>query len=83
MTEDLLGQVAVTLRQAPAPLSAAELGDALGVSRVTVRRYAEHLVESGRARRGYRRHPGSGAPRSPRACYESDWCGFGVSWRMR
>jgi response regulator of citrate/malate metabolism len=61
MTEDLLGRVAVVLRQAEAPLSAAELGDALGVSRVTARRYAEHLVDGGRARRG-NRYPGVGRP---------------------
>jgi len=42
-------------------VSAAELGDAVGVSRVTARRYAEHLVDSGRARRGSR-DPGVGRP---------------------
>ena len=61
MTEDLLGRAASALRSAGEPLSAAELGDVLGVSRVTARRYAEHLVESGRARRGHR-YPGVGRP---------------------
>lgn len=61
MTEDLLVRVVGALREAPEPLSAAELGDALGVSRVTARRYAEHLVDSGRARRG-NRYPGVGRP---------------------
>ncbi|MFQ6171095.1 response regulator [Oryzobacter sp. R7] len=61
MTEDLLGRAAATVREAGEPLSAAELGDVLGVSRVTARRYAEHLVESGRVRRGHR-YPGIGRP---------------------
>ncbi|HET6968875.1 MAG TPA: response regulator [Ornithinibacter sp.] len=61
MTEDLLGRVAVALREAGQPLSAAELGDRLGVSRVTARRYAEHLVDGGRAKRG-NRYPGVGRP---------------------
>jgi response regulator of citrate/malate metabolism len=61
MTDDLLARVSTALRTAADPLSAAELGDALGVSRVTARRYAEHLVDSGRARRG-NRYPGVGRP---------------------
>ena len=61
LTEDLVGRVAVALREADRPLSAAELGDVVGVSRVTARRYAEHLVDSGRARRG-NRYPGVGRP---------------------
>lgn len=61
MTEDLLARAAAAVREAGEPLSAAELGDALGVSRVTARRYAEHLVDSGRARRG-NRYPGVGRP---------------------
>ncbi|WP_392543609.1 response regulator [Oryzobacter telluris] len=61
MTEDLLARAVAALREAGDPLSAAELGDLLGVSRVTARRYAEHLVDSGRARRG-NRYPGVGRP---------------------
>ncbi len=61
MTEDLLGRASVALRGSAEAMSAAELGDALGVSRVTARRYAEHLVDSGRARRG-NRYPGVGRP---------------------
>lgn len=68
MTEDLLGRAASALRDAGRPLSAAELGDALGVSRVTARRYAEHLVDGGRARRG-NRYPGVGRPEVTYA-----WC---------
>ena len=49
------------LRDAAKPRSAAELAEALGVSRVTARRYAEHLVETGRARRG-NRYAGTGRP---------------------
>ncbi|NHA68145.1 response regulator [Phycicoccus flavus] len=61
MTEDLLGRVVVVLREAGTGRSAAELGEALGVSRVTARRYAEHLVDSGRAARG-NRYAGTGRP---------------------
>lgn len=61
MTQDLLGRVAVALREAGEPVSAAELGARLGVSRVTARRYAEHLVDGGRAKRG-NRYPGVGRP---------------------
>lgn len=59
ITDDLLGAVANTLRESGSPLTAAELGDATGVSRVTARRYAEHLVDSARAVRGHR-YPGVG-----------------------
>lgn len=61
MTEDLLGRATTALRDAAEPRSAAELAEALGVSRVTARRYAEHLVETGRARRG-NRYAGTGRP---------------------
>ena len=37
------------LRAEPADVSAAELAAGLGISRVSARRYLEHLVESGRA----------------------------------
>jgi response regulator of citrate/malate metabolism len=64
MTEELLGRAAVALREAGSTAdgtSAAELAAVLGVSRVTARRYAEHLVDSGRARRG-NRYSGAGRP---------------------
>ncbi|MFE3070108.1 response regulator [Streptomyces sp. NPDC059247] len=37
------------LRAAPAGLTAAEAGTAVGISRITARRYLEHLVTGGRA----------------------------------
>ncbi|PKW27828.1 response regulator [Phycicoccus duodecadis] len=63
MTEELLGRAAVAVREAVSAdgISAAELAAVLGVSRVTARRYAEHLVDSGRARRG-NRYSGAGRP---------------------
>jgi response regulator of citrate/malate metabolism len=63
MTEELLGRAAVAAREAASAdgISAAELAAVLGVSRVTARRYAEHLVDSGRARRG-NRYSGAGRP---------------------
>jgi response regulator of citrate/malate metabolism len=64
MTEELVGRAAVALREAGSAdggTSAAELAAVLGVSRVTARRYAEHLVDSGRARRG-NRYSGAGRP---------------------
>ncbi|GGL38784.1 response regulator [Phycicoccus endophyticus] len=61
MTPELLGRTAAALRAADGPRSAAELGEQLGVSRVTARRYLEHLVGTGRASRG-NRYAGSGRP---------------------
>lgn len=61
MTEELLGRAVAALREAGEARSAAELGDSLGVSRVTARRYAEHLVGSGQAVRG-NRYAGTGRP---------------------
>ncbi|MBD3783608.1 MAG: response regulator [Micrococcales bacterium] len=61
MTEELLGRASTALRAADGPRSAAELGEELGVSRVTARRYCEHLVDAGRARRG-NRYAGTGRP---------------------
>lgn len=61
MTEELLARVSETVREAADPVSAAEVGAVLGVSRVTARRYAEHLVEAGRAARG-NRYSGGGRP---------------------
>ncbi|MFK3730861.1 response regulator [Streptomyces sp. NPDC088090] len=44
-----LEAVTRTLREAPAGLTAAEAGAAVGISRITARRYLEHLVTEGRA----------------------------------
>jgi response regulator of citrate/malate metabolism len=53
LTEDTLATVVDTLRGAEA-LSAAEVAAAVGVSRVTARRYLEHLADSGSAARSPR-----------------------------
>ncbi|WP_426366207.1 response regulator [Streptomyces sp. E-08] len=44
-----LEAVTRTLRATPAGLTAAEAGTAVGISRITARRYLEHLVTEGRA----------------------------------
>ncbi|MFI8400991.1 MULTISPECIES: response regulator [unclassified Streptomyces] len=44
-----LEAVTRTLRAAPEGLTAAEAGAAVGISRITARRYLEHLVTEGRA----------------------------------
>ncbi|MFF7811581.1 response regulator [Streptomyces sp. NPDC007945] len=44
-----LEAVTRSLREAPAGLTAAEAGAAVGISRITARRYLEHLVSEGRA----------------------------------
>ncbi|MFF2773521.1 response regulator [Streptomyces sp. NPDC058052] len=44
-----LEAVTRTLREVPAGLTAAEAGTAVGISRITARRYLEHLVTEGRA----------------------------------
>ena len=49
------------LRDDPTPRSAAEVGQAVGTSRVTARRYLEHLVETGRVERATRKG-GRGRP---------------------
>ncbi|MEU9097271.1 response regulator [Streptomyces sp. NPDC048361] len=46
-----LQAVTRTLREAPDGVTAAEAGLAVGISRITARRYLEHLVTSGRAGR--------------------------------
>jgi response regulator of citrate/malate metabolism len=46
MGEELLTRVSRTIREADGGRSASELGEILGVSRVTARRYAEHLCET-------------------------------------
>ena len=61
MGEDLLAKVTRALRDSGTGLSASELGEALGVSRVTARRYAEHLSDSRLAVRS-QRYAGAGRP---------------------
>ncbi|MGW4639481.1 hypothetical protein ACWEN6_13180 [Sphaerisporangium sp. NPDC004334] len=51
MAEATLEAVAGELRRTPGGMSAQAMGTAIGVSRVTARRYLEHLVGNGVARR--------------------------------
>ena len=60
MSEDLLARVSRSLRDGGG-LSATELGDVVGVSRVTARRYAEYLCE-GRLALRTQRYAGAGRP---------------------
>ncbi|KYH44680.1 response regulator [Branchiibius sp. NY16-3462-2] len=61
MSAELLGRVIRTLSAGDQSWSAGELADQLGVSRVTARRYAEHLVSIRQAARG-QRYSGPGRP---------------------
>ena len=47
MSQETLQQVTDALRGAPSPLSASELAASVGASRVTARRYLEHLADAG------------------------------------
>jgi response regulator of citrate/malate metabolism len=60
MSEELLARVVHALRGAPG-LSASELAETVGVSRVTARRYAEHLCDGRLAVRS-QRYAGAGRP---------------------
>lgn len=46
-----LERVTLTLREADAGLTASGVAEAVGISRITARRYLEHLVDAGRAAR--------------------------------
>ena len=61
MGETLLAKVTRALRESGSGLSATELGEAVGVSRVTARRYAEYLSDSRLAVRS-QRYAGAGRP---------------------
>ncbi|CAN7487305.1 response regulator [Knoellia sp. LjRoot47] len=61
MSEELMVRVVAALREAPQAMSASELAAELGVSRVTARRFLEHLHESGVATRRSR-YAGAGRP---------------------
>ena len=51
MTEATLSAVAGELRKTPGGVSSQGVGSAIGISRVTARRYLEHLVATGSVRR--------------------------------
>jgi response regulator of citrate/malate metabolism len=61
MSLDSLRAVVEALRASPEGLSATEAGAAIGVSRVTARRYLEHLADEGRVTR-QPRYGGAGRP---------------------
>ncbi|MFC4786233.1 response regulator [Nocardioides sp. MAHUQ-72] len=61
MSAETLRDVTAALRDADAPMSASEVAAAVGASRVTARRYLEHLAETGQAERRPR-YGGSGRP---------------------
>ncbi|MPR00562.1 response regulator [Modestobacter sp. I12A-02628] len=61
MGRETLDAVVAALRAADRPLSAAETGAVIGASRITARRYLEHLAESGLATRSPR-YGGAGRP---------------------
>jgi len=60
ISQESLQAVATQLRRVGA-MSAAQVAEILGTSRVTARRYLEHLTESGLAKRGSR-YGGTGRP---------------------
>ena len=62
MTQETLSAVVDALRADPSrALSATEVGGMVGTSRVTARRYLEHLADTGAASRG-QRYGGAGRP---------------------
>jgi response regulator of citrate/malate metabolism len=61
LSADTLQAVTDLLRAAPGGLSASEVAGSVGTSRVTARRYLEHLADSGLAER-QSRYGGSGRP---------------------
>jgi response regulator of citrate/malate metabolism len=61
MSADTLRLVTERVRASDVPLSASEVADAAGTSRVTARRYLEHLAESGLVDR-QARYGGGGRP---------------------
>lgn len=61
LSQEMLDQVSTVLRGSDAALSARDLAEQLPVSRVTARRYAEHLCDSGLAVRRSR-YAGAGRP---------------------
>ncbi|GAA1228743.1 response regulator [Oryzihumus leptocrescens] len=61
IAEESLAEVARVLRESPSGASASEVAERLGMSRVTARRYLEHLGDSGLALRRSR-YAGPGRP---------------------
>jgi response regulator of citrate/malate metabolism len=61
MSAETLREVTTAVREASAGLSATEVSALVGASRVTSRRYLEHLADSGRVER-QPRYGGSGRP---------------------
>ena len=61
MSPETMREVTTAVRGAVRPLSASEVADAVGASRVTVRRYLEHLADTGQVER-QPRYGGSGRP---------------------
>jgi response regulator of citrate/malate metabolism len=61
MSAESLRQVTQVLRASATPLSASEVAEKVGASRVTARRYLEHLAEEGLVDRAPR-YGGSGRP---------------------
>lgn len=61
LSPDVLDQVIAVLRETDEGLSASEVGDRLGTSRVTARRYLQYLADSGSAERS-QRTAGHGRP---------------------
>ena len=61
MSLDSLRAVVVAQRARPDGLSAGEAAEEVGVSRVTARRYLEHLADEGRVTRAPR-YGGTGRP---------------------
>ena len=61
LTRSTLALVTKTLREAAGPVTASQVAAVIGASRVTARRYLEHLADSGSATRESR-YGGSGRP---------------------
>jgi response regulator of citrate/malate metabolism len=61
MSADTLRDITAALRAGPPAQSASEVATSVGASRVTARRYLEHLAGEGRVERGVR-YGGSGRP---------------------
>lgn len=65
LTPETLERVRAALAQSPRAMSASEVGAAVGTSRVTARRYLEHLAETGLVSRS----PRHGSPGRPEMEY--------------
>jgi response regulator of citrate/malate metabolism len=61
MSAETMREVTAALRSAGRPLSATEASELVGTSRVTARRYLEHLADTGQVER-HQRYGGGGRP---------------------